>query len=138
MPSMPESRPITAGLFLEDADGPRLLAGQCPECGRPHVPAGPTCPYCAADGCREIRVGPAAHLRLFTAVQTAPPGYRGPVPYGFGVVELAGGLCVITRLTEPRLERLRPGLPVRLVVEPLHTDDEGRPVLSYAFRPAEP
>jgi hypothetical protein len=44
---------------------------------------------------------------------------------------------VVTRLTEHRLERLRPGLGMRLVVEPLFTDDEGRPVLSYAFRPED-
>jgi len=42
---------------------------------------------------------------------------------------------VIARLTESRLERLRPGIPLRLVVEPLFTDDDGRAVLSYAFRP---
>ena len=68
---------------------------------------------------------------------SAPPGYPGPVPYGFGVVELDDGLRVITRLTEARLDRLRPGLAVRLVLEPLFTDDEGRAVISYAFAPAE-
>jgi uncharacterized OB-fold protein len=68
-------------------------------------------------------------------VSSRPPGYRGPLPYGFGVVELDGGLRVVARLTEARLERLRPGLPMRLVVEPLFDDDEGRPVLSWAFAP---
>ena len=70
-------------------------------------------------------------------VLTAPPGYRGPVPYGFGVVEVDDGLRVITRLTESRPERLRPGLAVHLVLEPLFTDDEGRAVVSYAFRPED-
>jgi uncharacterized OB-fold protein len=59
------------------------------------------------------------------------------VPYGFGVVELEDGLRVITRLTEARLDRLRPGLPMRLVLEPLFTDQDGRPVISYAFRPED-
>jgi hypothetical protein len=128
-----DPRPITTGLF--DAGGPCLLAGRCGACGKPHFPAGTTCPYCSAADCTLIRVGPEARLRLFTAVRTAPPGYRGPVPYGFGVVELAGGLCVVTRLTEARLDRLTPGLPMRLVLEALHTDDDGRPVISYAFCP---
>ena len=70
-------------------------------------------------------------------MRTAPPGYRGPVPYGFGVVELADGLRIVTCLTESRLERLRPGLPMRLVVAPLFTDEAGRPVLSWAFRPED-
>lgn len=132
---MPGARPIATGLFTTDGEEPRLLAARCASCGRPHFPAGPVCPYCGADGCSELRVGPEARLGLYTAVLTRPPGYRGTVPYGFGVVELAGGLRVVARLTEARLEQLRPGLAMRLVVEALFTDDEGRAVLSYAFRP---
>jgi uncharacterized OB-fold protein len=134
---VPDPRAITDGLFVTDGEGPRLLAARCPACTKPHFPAGPVCPYCATEGCTQVRIGPAARLRLYTAVHSRPPGYRGEVPYGFGVVELDDGLCVITRLTEARLERLRPGLPMRLIVEPLFTDDEGRPVLSYAFRPED-
>ena len=133
---MADARAIAPGLFVCDSDGPRLLAGACVACGRRHFPASPVCPYCAADGVREIRVGPTGRLELYTTVLRAPAGYRGPVPYGFGVVALDGGLAVVTRLTEPDSSRLRPGLPMHLVVEPLFTDDDGRPVLSYAFRPA--
>ena len=135
---MPEARPISAGLFVVDAAGPRLLAARCRACRQPHFPAQATCPYCGGDGCSETRLGPAARLYLYTAVHASPPGYRGPIPYGFGVVELEDGLRVVTRLTEARLDRLRPGLPMRLVIEPLFTDDAGHPVLSYAFRPEEP
>jgi len=133
----PGPRPVTTGLFEDGADGPRLLAGRCAACARPHFPAAPVCPYCAADGCAPIRVGPAARLCLYTAVHSRPPGYRGDVPYGFGVVELDGGLRIITRLTEADLDHLRPGLAMRLVITPLHTDDGG-PVTSYAFRPEKP
>jgi uncharacterized OB-fold protein len=132
---MVEGRPIRPGLFVDDADGPHLLASRCGACGRLQFPAGTVCPYCAATGCVDARLGPAGRLRLFTAVQTSPPGYRGPVPYGFGVVDV-DGLSVVTRLTEARPERLRPGLPMTLVLEPVATDDDGRPVLAYAFRPA--
>src|SRR2546428_13277323 len=132
---MPGTRAITEGLFVIEGEGPRLVAARCPACGKLHFPAAPVCPYCGADGATVTRVGPAARLCLYTAVHSRPPGYRGEVPYGFGVVELEGGLRVITRLTESRLERLRPGLPMHLVVEPLFRDGEGRTVLCYAFRP---
>ena len=90
----------------------------------------------AHEDATETLVGPAGRLRLCTVVANRPPGYRGPLPYGFGVVELDGtGLEVITRLTESDPARLRPGLAVRLVVEPLFADDDGTPVLSYAFAP---
>ena len=133
---MADARAIAPGLFVCDANGAWLLAGLCAACGKRHFPAAAVCPYCAAEGAREIRVGPAGRLELYTTVLSRPPGYRGPVPYGLGVVALEGGLSVIARLTETDLSRLRPGLPMHLVIEPLFTDDEGRPVLAYAFRPA--
>jgi uncharacterized OB-fold protein len=66
-------------------------------------------------------------------VTAAPPGYRGEVPYGFGVVELPEGLRVLTRLTEGDPANMRFGQEVRLKLVPLHTDDEGRHVLTWAF-----
>jgi hypothetical protein len=33
------------------------------------------------------------------------------------------------------MDQLAPDLPMTLVVEPLFTDDDGTPVLSYAFAP---
>jgi uncharacterized OB-fold protein len=93
------------------------------------------CPYCGADACIDARFGPTGLLRLYTVVTNRPPGYRGPIPYGFGVVELPGGMLVISLLTEHRLDQLRPGLAMRLVIEELFADEEQRPVLSYAFRP---
>jgi uncharacterized OB-fold protein len=127
-----DARPIAPGLF--DVDAGRLIAARCVRCAKLHFPASAVCPYCAADGCDETRVGAHGRLRLFTAVANPPPGYRGALPFGFGVVEVEDGLCVVTRLTEARLERLRPGLPMRLVIEPLFSDAEG-PVLSWAFAP---
>jgi len=129
-------RPITAGLFDAAPEGPHLRAARCVACNKLHFPASATCPYCGADETTATLVGPAGQLRLFTVVGNRPPGYRGPLPYGFGVVELDGtGLQVISRITETDLRLLRPGLPVTLVIEPLFTDDEGTPVLTYAFAP---
>ena len=132
---MPGARPIAEGLFTDGAQGPRLRTGRCVACEKPHFPAADVCPYCGADGCTTVELGPEGRLYLFTVVQSRPPGYRGEVPYGFGVVELDGGLRVVTRLTETRLERLRPGLPMHLVLEPLCADDDGTTVLGWAFRP---
>jgi uncharacterized OB-fold protein len=120
-------------MFTISDAGPRLLAGRCHACERLHFPATPSCPYCAGTACSEREVGPTATLFLFTAIVTRPPGFRGAVPYGFGVVELPEGLRVVTRLTELDLAKLRPGLAMRLVVAPLFADDDGTSVLAYAF-----
>ena len=65
----------------------------------------------------------------------APPGYTGPVPFGFGIVELERErLRVITRLTEADPTRLTFGAPMRLVADSLPGDD-GEPVVTWAFEP---
>ncbi len=133
---MPSPRPITPGLFTTTDDGPRLIGARCAACARLQFPATSSCPYCGRDGCREELLGPHATLFLFTTIASRPPGYRGPLPYGFGVVELAEGLRVVTRLAEASSAAWRVGLPMRLVVAPLDDDDDGTPVLSYAFSSA--
>ncbi len=132
---MPEGRPIHPGLFVDGPTGPRLLAGRCAACAKLHFPASDVCPYCSADAAGAEPVGAAGRLWLWTVVNTRPPGYRGPLPFGFGVVELDdGGLRVVTRLTATRLDGLREQLPVRLELDTLFTDDDGTPVVSWAYR----
>ena len=131
-----EPRPIAPGLFQIDDGVPRLRAAACEACSRLHFPRTDSCPYCGSGTCRERLVGDAATLYLHTAIATRPPGYRGALPYGFGVVELPEGLRVITRLTEADPTKLRPGQPMRLVVDTVH-DEDGTPVVSYAYAPAD-
>lgn len=129
--------PIHPGLFTLPADprGPRLLAARCAACSKYHFPAAATCPYCSAAECTVDAIGARGTLYLHTVVQARPPGYRGPLPYGFGIVELPEGLRVVSRLTESRLDELRPGLPLALEIAPLFTNDAGDEVLSFAYRP---
>jgi uncharacterized OB-fold protein len=130
------SIPVTSGLFELTADGAgRLLGGYCPSCARYHFPSGLDCPYCSAHGCETRPLSQRGTLCLFTSVVNRPPGYSGEVPFGFGVVELPEGLRVIARLTESDTARLDFGMPVRLAFVPLHVDDEGRQVMTYAFAP---
>jgi uncharacterized OB-fold protein len=131
-----ESVPVTAGLFATQPDGsPALLGGVCPDCGKHHFPASRDCPFCSGERCATQPLSPRGTLCLFTTVVSRPPGYVGDVPFGFGVVELPEGLQLITRLTESDPQRLAFGLPVRLALVPLHVDESGRTVLTYAFAP---
>jgi len=129
--------PIHPGLFTLPGDprGARLLAGRCGACARHHFPAGDACPYCSATGCTVAAIGATGTLYLHTVVNARPPGYRGEVPYGFGLVDLPEGLRVVSRIEETDLDALRPGLALELTVTPLYVGDAGEEVLSYAYRP---
>ncbi|MCE7885697.1 MAG: OB-fold domain-containing protein [Actinobacteria bacterium ATB1] len=80
--------------------------------------------------------GAGARLWAFTTVNAAPPGYEGPVPYGFGVVELPGGMRLVTRLTETDHSVLEEGMPMVLTHDVVATDADGTEVVSWAFAPA--
>ena len=128
---------VRDGLF-EERPVPSLVAGRCAACGNHHFPRQPVCPYCSAEEIADARLAGPGRLWVHTAVTAAPPGYRGEVPFGIGVVELPEGIRVVGRLTEADPARLRPGQAMTLVVAPLHVDEEGREVVTYAFAPAAP
>lgn len=125
---------IHDGLFTDDG---RLLAACCLDCTRWHFPADADCPYCSGERCETRTLAGTGTLWLFTGVRNRPPGYEGEVPFGFGVVELPEGLRIIARLTEADPAALRPGMAMRLAIVPLHVDQAGREVVTYAFAPAE-
>jgi uncharacterized protein len=130
------SRPVAPGLFDLDADGGiTLLGGYSPSSGLHHFPRFAACPYTGADDVEPARLPDRGTLWAWTAVTAAPPGYVGPVPFGFGVVELTDGLRVVTRITETDPAALELGLAMRLVADVIAVDDDGTEVVAWAFAP---
>jgi uncharacterized OB-fold protein len=128
--------PVRTGLFDETAAGVvRLLGARCTSCGRYLFPRSDLCPYCSSTDVEAVVLSDVGTLWGWTAVRTAPPGYDGPVPFGFGVVELPEGLRIITRLELSDTD-FDFGLPMRLQVAELHDNDEGESVVTYTFAPA--
>jgi uncharacterized OB-fold protein len=118
--------PVTEGII----EGDHLIGGRCAACARPHFPPAGTCPYCGHDRIERVKLSDRGTLWAWTAVTSAPPGYTGDVPYGFGVVELPEGLRIITRLTEADVDALTFGQAMQLELVALHDD-----VVTYAFGP---
>lgn len=133
---------IQPELFRVDAgDGrPSLTGTHCRSCSRRSFPPSMTCCWCGSDDTEHVELSRTGTLWGWTTVTTAPPGYRGPVPYGFGVVNLpADGLRLISRLTVTDPAALTHGQPVELVTDALHTDEQtGATVVSWAFAPTPP
>jgi uncharacterized protein len=117
--------------LTRDAGGDAaLLGGWSPTSGRHHFPPAQLCPYSGADDVEVVTLPSTGSLWAWTAVTSAPPGYEGPVPYGFGIVELDGiGLRVVGRLTEPDPSALRDGQRMVVTTETL---PGGRVVWGFA------
>lgn len=119
-----------AWLRVDDDGEATLVGGWSATSGQAHFPPAPLCPYSGADDVERVDLPRRGTLWAWTAVTTAPPGYEGPVPFGFGIVELGEvGLRLVTRLTVADVEALWFGQPARLVAEELPT---GRRVWAFA------
>jgi uncharacterized OB-fold protein len=126
--------PVRAGLFDEPSPGVAQLFGtRCRSCGRYTFPRADQCPHCSSTDVEPVVLSDTGSVWGWTVVHTAPPGYEGPVPFGFGVVELPEGLRVITRLEVTDPAELDFGAPVRLTTAPLHENDDGDLVITYTF-----
>jgi uncharacterized protein len=133
VPAMPDLSPIHEGLFSQ-GDSPALIGGRCTKCGSVCFPRQRICPYCSEESVDEVNLSQTGTLWAWTAVTAPPPGYEGPVPYGFGVVELPEGVRIVTRLTESDPANLQYGQQMNLELVALAYD--GAQVLTYAFAPA--
>lgn len=128
---------VDASLFAA-LDPPRLAGTRCAGCGTVTFPAQDGCPRCA--GPEMVPVELPDHGALWTwTVQSFEPKlpYRVPAtgfePFGVGYVDL-GDLIVESRLVGDPAE-LEIGMPMRLTLLPLWQNEDGSPVVTYAFTP---
>jgi uncharacterized OB-fold protein len=126
--------PVHDGLFATGTE-PHLIGATCQTCRRQHFPSTATCPYCGSQDVESGALPTTGRLWAWTSVTAAPPGYAGPVPYGFGVVELGESLRVVSRITESDTAALRPGQEMRLILDEVGERD-GQAVVSWAFEPS--
>lgn len=136
------TRPIADDLFVETADGPRLVGSKCIACGTVVFPTANGCARCGSDRLVDHHLAPRGTLFTFTTQGFLPKEpYTGPeteddfTGYALGYVELPGEVMVETRLTESDVSRLTIGMEMELVLVPFRTDPDGVDVLTYAFQP---
>ncbi|BBZ24286.1 Zn-ribbon domain-containing OB-fold protein [Mycolicibacter hiberniae] len=122
--------------------GLRLLGGRCQDCGDTAFPRRDSCGSCGADGVVEAQLAIRGTLWSWT-IQRFPPPSPPYVPtgddftpFGLGYVELPGEVIIETRLTCADPDRLRIGMPMRLVGIEVPTE-EGTTATAFAFAPAE-
>ena len=130
--------PVVPWLKIPD-DGPPYLEGlRCSACEATFVGTRLHCAGCAARGSLEpVRLGSTGRVHTYSIVYRSFPEIA--VPYVSAVVDLAGGGTVKGNLlgvaSDP--ERVSVGMAITLEFPVAATPDgSGRPVLTYAFRPA--
>ena len=130
---------VEEGIFeipASPSDEPRLIAGQCRNCGEVTFPRQTGCPNCCQDDIEEVKIGPKATLYSFTNVNhPVPEGYKGPIPYGVGLVDFPEGARIVAHLAEHDPEKLKVGMDMIMVIDKLFDDEEGNEVIGFKFKP---
>ena len=126
------------GLIAGTPEAPHLIGSECRRCGVVAFPHQRSCAACTSSDVTERQLARRGTLWTWT-IQCFPPKsppYAGDAddfePYGVGYVELPGELRVEARLTEADPERLRIGMPMKLVLIPA---PGGNGAVTYAFAP---
>ena len=133
--------PLKEGLWTVPAspdEKPQLLGSQCRHCGEIFFPKKEKglCLNCLNRGLDDIKLSRKGRIHSFTTVMQRPPiYYKGPVPYMLAWVELDEGLRLETLLTDCEPEDVTLGMEVELIIDKLHTDEQGNDVITYKFKP---
>lgn len=122
---------------LDDPAGPRLMGARRRADGKLHFP----CPSACDPVDWDTEELPASGILWSFTVQRfrlKSPPYAGPeefVPYAVGYIELPGAIIVESRITGVPFDRLRIGMPMKQVAEPVEINGEER--IGFAFTALE-
>jgi uncharacterized protein len=135
----PEIRPIKPFVKLPAGNKPYLAGLVCKTCGE--VLLGGVmrlaCPKCASRaGFDEKKLAETGSLYIFTTVQRSFPGI--PTPFVSAVVDLDGGGVLKGNLRNVKLDKVKFGMPVKVVFDDAgRSDKQNNSYISYFFEPAE-
>ncbi|MHB1342829.1 MAG: Zn-ribbon domain-containing OB-fold protein [Thermoleophilia bacterium] len=129
---------VGEGLFVRPTSPlgvAHLIGSKCRSCAEVTFPKQPWCANCGGDAV-ELPLSTRGKLYSFTNVHNAPPeGYKGPIPYGVGSVEV-DGVRIMCNISESNPAKLSIGMEMELVVDALFVDDDGNRVVGFWFKPA--
>ena len=117
------------------ADGARLLAGRCRNCGAISFPPADVCHKCWSHAIDVGEAGPEGTLYSYSVVHIGPRPWR--TPYVLGYVDVTPELRVLSHIQARDTRTIRIGSTLRLTLSDVPLDD-GRSISTYVFAVIEP
>jgi uncharacterized OB-fold protein len=134
-----ETRPIKQFVKLPQGDTHYLEGLVCEACGEVLLGGEPrlACPKCASrQGFNETKLAETGSLFVFTTVERSYPGV--PTPFISVIVDLDGGGTLKGNLRNVKPEKVKFGMPVKVVFDAAgRTDKQNNSYISYFFEPME-
>jgi uncharacterized OB-fold protein len=119
--------------FWEACRRHRLELPYCGDCGKPHLPPGPVCPFCFSSGIEWRAASGRGTISSWTIVHKEWfPAFRSHIPYNVVQVALEEGPRLTANVIGTANVLLRVGLRVEAVF-----DDVAADLTLLRFRPVE-
>lgn len=121
-------------LFIEVDNEIRLRGSECENCGKIFFPPQRRCTECLQSDLSVKALDTEGTLYSYTQVHIPSRNFKPP--YTVGYVELGHGVRVFAQIRTGKVESLKIGLAVRMVIDYLWKDAQGQNVSGYIFEPA--
>jgi uncharacterized protein len=116
MKPLPRITPDNEPFYQALREG-RFVLPYCADCGKPHLPPGPVCPFCFAGKLEWRPASGRGRISSWTVVHKAWfPAFAEDIPYNVVQVELEEGPRLTANVVDVSKEELEIGLPVEIVV----------------------
>lgn len=123
----PDHQPLWDGFRAH-----KLVIPYCEDCGAPHLPPGPVCPFCFSNRLNWRECSGLGTISTWVEVHKAPfPTFADDVPYNVAQVQLEEGPRITASIVAGEGHRLEVGQKVRAVYE-----DVDRTLTLLRFQPA--
>jgi uncharacterized OB-fold protein len=121
-------------LFIETNDGLNIKGAECSDCRRTYYPPQTRCPECLKADLKPIGLGNSGILYSYTTVHI--PSKNFAPPYTVGYVEFENGVYVFGQIRFRPGQKLKIGLPMKVLIGHLWEENDCKQVASYYFEPA--
>lgn len=109
--------------FWKGCQRGELMLPYCDDCGRPHLPAGPVCPFCFSDRLDWRRASGRGRISTFVVVHKAWfPAFARDIPYTVAQVELEEGPRLTADIVDAHAAKVAVGQEVEVLFERVDED----------------
>lgn len=130
---MPERIPLRKDLFVESAEGVKLLGNKCKSCGQIFIPkAEAFCLNCCQNELTDVQLGPRGKLYSFTT--SGVPAMHYKPPYLVGYVVFDNEVRVFGQLEALPDKPFRIDMEMELFIDKLW-EEADKEIIGYKFKP---
>lgn len=122
--------------FSEDKRDPALIGSRCDTCDKVFFPKKKVCPECFDGKLNQVLLSKNGKLHTYSLSLMGPADMVKP--YVMGFIDLPEGIKLYSLIVdcEPWEEVLQIGMDMEMIVSKIKTDQNGKKIMGYLFRPA--